>query len=338
MARLWSLVVCLGIFGGGALLADDAVPQPAETDKSPVAAVVNGRKIHNSEVEALLESAIPESRRVTLDAPSLALLRAETLAQLIDRRLVEAALIGSSGAPSTKDVDAAIENTRLQLESQHKSLDDLLTQRRLTLAQLRDQFAWQVLWERTVAKYLTDKILQEYFESHRRQYDGSEVRASHILLRPAGRPDATAANALLEEAAALRAQIEAGKLTFAEAAEKYSAGPSREQGGDVGFFSRHGAMAEAFSQAAFALEKGEISPPVVTPFGVHLITVTDVKPGKKSWSDVADELKVPAAKAMFDKLAQRERSKADVEFTDAWPYFKAGTRQVVIPTGAAPPQ
>ena len=91
-----------------------------------------------------------------------------------------------------------------------------------------------------MAKYLTDKILQEYFEAHRRQYDGSEVRASHILLRPAGRRDVAAIKTLVEEAAALRAQIEAGKLTFAEAAEKYSAGPSREQGGDVGFFSRHG--------------------------------------------------------------------------------------------------
>ena len=62
--------------------------------------------------KSLLESAIPESQRVTLDAQSLALLRAETLAQLIDRRLVEAVLIGSSGAPSAKDVDAAIENTQ----------------------------------------------------------------------------------------------------------------------------------------------------------------------------------------------------------------------------------
>ncbi len=233
MARLWSARRVPGNhLATELLLAADAPPVPAEADKSPVAAVVNGRKIRTSEVESL--SRIGDSRIAAGHARRpIARRVAGGNAGPVDRSAVGRGGVDrqQSAQPSTKDVDAAIENTRLQLESQHKSLDDLLTQRHLTLSQLRDQYAWQVLWERAVAKYLTDKILQEYFDSHRRQYDGSEVRASHILLRPAGRFDVTAANTLVEEAAALRAQIEAGKLTFAEAAEKYSAGPSRETGG-----------------------------------------------------------------------------------------------------------
>ena len=68
-------------------------------------------------------------------------------------------------------------------------------------------------------------------------------------------------------------------MTFADAAEKYSAGPSRAKGGDLGFIPRHGIMVEPFARAAFVLAKGEISPPMATVFGIHLITVTDVKPG-----------------------------------------------------------
>ena len=222
------------------------------------------------------------------------------------------------------------------LKASTKRSRGVLAERRSTLPLLRQQLAWQVLWERAVAKYLTDKVLEDYFEAHRRQFDGSEIRASHVLFRPAGRRDAAAIEKLVEEAAALRAEIEAGKLTFAEAAERYSAAPSREQGGDVGFFPRHGVMVDAFAQAAFSLEKGQISQPVVTPFGVHLITVTDMKPGTKTWTEVVDQLQSPAAKAMFDKLAARERAKAKIEFTDAWPHFAPGTHELVVP--ASQPQ
>ena len=46
---------------------------------------------------------------------------------------------------------------------------------------LKERLAWQVLWERAVKKYLTDKMLEDYFVANKRQFDGSETRASHIL-------------------------------------------------------------------------------------------------------------------------------------------------------------
>jgi parvulin-like peptidyl-prolyl isomerase len=335
VSRNWPMMLCLELAVAGVLpaAAADPAPVPAAADDSPVVARVNGREIRLAEVQSLFSSIIADDQQAMIGADALAALRAETLVQLIDRRLVEAALNTSAGSVSAKDVDAALENFKLQLESQHKTLESVLGERRLTLPLLRQQLAWQVLWERAVAKHLTDKVLEDYFLAHRRQYDGSEIRASHVLFRPAGRRDAAAIEKLVEEAAALRAEIEAGKLTFAEAAERYSAAPSREQGGDVGFFPRHGLMADAFAQAAFSLEKGQISQPVVTPFGVHLITVTDIKPGTKAWAEVVDQLQSPAAKAMFNKLAARERAKAKIEFTDAWPHFAPGTNALVAPAG-----
>lgn len=91
----------------------------------------------------------------------------------------------------------------------------------------------------------------------------TEVRASHILV------------ATEEEANNLRNEIINGK-NFADAAAEYSNCPSGANGGDLGYFGR-GMMVKPFEDAAFELEVGELSQPVQTQFGWHLIEVTDKK-------------------------------------------------------------
>lgn len=91
----------------------------------------------------------------------------------------------------------------------------------------------------------------------------SEVKASHILVKTE------------QEALDLYDKIKNG-LSFEEAASEYSLCPSGQAGGDLGFFGR-GIMVKPFEDAAFELEKGELSKPVQTQFGWHLILVTDKK-------------------------------------------------------------
>ena len=91
----------------------------------------------------------------------------------------------------------------------------------------------------------------------------TEVRASHILV------------ATEEEANNLRNEIINGK-NFADVAAEYSKCPSGANGGDLGYFGR-GMMVKPFEYAAFELEVGELSQPVQTQFGWHLIEVTDKK-------------------------------------------------------------
>jgi hypothetical protein len=115
---------------------------------------------------------------------------------------------------------------------------------------------------------------EELLALYERQQPGTEIRARHILLRIA--PDATAADraSLLDEARDLRAQLVAGD-NFAKVAEEKSEDPgSAKQGGDLGFFSR-GQMVAPFDEAAFALEVGEISDVVETPFGYHIIKLEE---------------------------------------------------------------
>lgn len=91
----------------------------------------------------------------------------------------------------------------------------------------------------------------------------TEVKASHILVKTE------------EEAKKLYDEIKNGK-NFADAAAEVSLCPSGSVGGDLGFFSR-GMMVKPFEDAAFELEPGELSEPVQTQFGWHLIQVTDKK-------------------------------------------------------------
>ena len=89
----------------------------------------------------------------------------------------------------------------------------------------------------------------------------NEIRASHILVKTE------------EEANKLYDEIINGR-DFAEVAGEVSLCPSGHNGGDLGFFGR-GMMVKPFEDAAFSLEKGEISKPVETQFGWHLILLTD---------------------------------------------------------------
>ncbi len=89
-----------------------------------------------------------------------------------------------------------------------------------------------------------------------------EVRASHVLVKTE------------DEAKKLREDINAGKISFEDAARKISLCPSGHEGGDLGFFKR-GVMVKPFEDAAFAMKEiGEVSEPVKTQFGWHLIQLT----------------------------------------------------------------
>ena len=92
--------------------------------------------------------------------------------------------------------------------------------------------------------------------------DVTEVRASHILVKT--RP----------EAVKIRKEIVNGDISFEDATEKYSLCPSSVNGGDLGYFKR-GQMVQPFSDVAFDLKVGQISDPVGTKFGWHLIKVVD---------------------------------------------------------------
>jgi peptidyl-prolyl cis-trans isomerase D len=164
------------------------------------------------------------------------------------------------------------------------------------------------------------------------------VHARHILLKTAGKSDAEK-KALQAKAEDLVKQLKNG-ADFAELAKKYSEDGSKDQGGDLGWFT-HGQMVAEFDNAAFALKPKEISGVVTSQFGYHVIQTLEKDPAKlKPFEEVKDELaKEVRAQAVTEKmqtlgdqmhadLVKSPKSAADVA-------KKYGADLIVMPSAAA---
>ncbi|QEP44576.1 peptidylprolyl isomerase [Ectothiorhodospiraceae bacterium BW-2] len=129
--------------------------------------------------------------------------------------------------------------------------------------------------------------LQSRYEAQKLNYRTEEERsAAHILLEVGG--DEAAVKAQAEE---LYQQLQQG-ADFAALAQTHSQDPgSASQGGELGFFGR-GVMDDAFEEAVFTLQAGEISQPIRSSFGYHLIKLNEIRGGEsKSFAEVKDQLK-----------------------------------------------
>lgn len=150
---------------------------------------------------------------------------------------------------------------------------------------------------------VTEEGLREYYETHRDEFVAREQRATrHILIATAPGADAEAEAAALREAEALRAQL-AGGGDFAELAAANSDDPgSAGAGGDLGWVER-GIMVPEFEEATFSLEPGEVSAPVKTDFGYHLIEVTAIRGGGDStFEDVREEVEASLRRVEAENL------------------------------------
>src|SRR5581483_964836 len=137
-----------------------------------------------------------------------------------------------------------------------------------------------------------ESAVAEYYDAHKDEKfsEPEQVRARHILVKVAADATPDAKAAARKKAEDLLAKAKAGG-DFAALAKKSSDDTaSAVQGGDLGFF-RRGAMTPAFETAAFALEPGQLSDVVETPFGFHIIKVEAKKPaGTKPLDAVRDEI------------------------------------------------
>lgn len=154
---------------------------------------------------------------------------------------------------------------------------------------------------------------QRYTETIAQYQQPEQIRASHILLKTEGKDEA----AVRAEAERVLARVTAGG-DFAALARQYSEDEaSKVQGGDLDFFGRN-AMVKEFEDAAFALEPGQTSGLVQTPYGFHIIRVTDkraaqTQPFELVSAQIQDQLKWERAQ----QDAQRLVEELDAEIDDA---------------------
>ncbi|RAS94245.1 peptidylprolyl isomerase, partial [Bacillus cereus] len=179
--------------------------------------------------------------------------------------------------------------------------DTLLKQQGIKEETLKTGVRAQLAQEKAIEKTITDKELKDNYKP--------EIKASHILVK--------------DEATAKKVKEELGQgKSFEELAKQYSEDTgSKEKGGDLGFFGP-GKMVKEFEEAAYKLKKDEVSEPVKSQFGYHIIKVTDIKEPEKSFeqskADIKKEIVQKKAQdgEFMNDLMMKEIKKADVKVDD----------------------
>jgi len=156
----------------------------------------------------------------------------------------------------------------------------------------------------------TEAELRKIYQDNAKRFEVQESRqASHILITPESGSGAEAKSKAKARAEEIYAQVKKNPKQFAALAKKHSQDPgSASKGGDLGFFGR-GAMVKSFEDAAFSMKQGEISPPVESEFGYHIIQLTGVRAGKaktfeESRKEIEADLRKQQAGRKFAELAE----------------------------------
>ena len=229
----------------------------------------------------------------------------------------------------------------------------------LTEAEFRVEVVAQMKWEKFVQQQGTDAALKQLFDSSPDVFDGTMVRARHILLTP-GNDEAKQTDAaqklrgikqVVEQEAAkavaalpptadalVKEQAKANKTDelFAAYAKEYSVCPSKKDGGDLNFFPRAGAMVEPFAKAAFALKPFEMTDVVATEFGYHLILVTSRRQGAaKKFEDVKEDVRMLYSMRIREAVIAQMKPKAQITITPTTPAGGAAPVGNQLRAGAA---
>jgi len=127
---------------------------------------------------------------------------------------------------------------------------------------------------------ISDEQIAEYYYAHPDEFSTEKtVEARHILIKVDEKADQKVVDEKKDEAMEIYKLAKAGE-PFDELAKKYSEGPTKDQGGYLGTFGRD-SMVKPFADKAFSMSAGEISEPVRTRFGWHIIKVEKVNDAEK---------------------------------------------------------
>jgi len=293
-----------------------------------VAATVNGEPIYELAVQRALER-VPPARRPE-ERPRL-------IDYLVDNLLIDQALRTAGYKIDNTEVDKRVNDMKTELKKVGKDFEKMLAELKVSEPELRHHIGADLRWFKYASAMATDKALADLFTPNKDMFDGTAVKARHILLSMSGKDEKAAPTiiaTLQQIKRATEAEVDAGlaklpantdKLgrekartdlmlaAFSKQAKERSDCPTKNQGGDIGFFQKAGFIVAPFSNAAFALQPYQISEPVRTPFGYHLILVTERKPGREvKFEEVKEVVKEVYFDRLHDGLAAQLRQKAKI--------------------------
>ena len=184
---------------------------------------------------------------------------------LITQNLIEQEVKKEGVSVTQKEIDEEMKNL-VEAYGGQAAFDQTLMQSGLTQELLEKDMKTNLEIKKLLKPQIkiTEEEMQTYFDENKESFaKAKEVNASHILVEDE------------KTAKEVKAKLDKGE-DFAELAKEYSKDGSAQTGGELGFFGE-GAMVPEFEEAAFSMKVGEISEPVKSQFGYHIIKVNEIQ-------------------------------------------------------------
>ncbi len=299
--------------------------KPTQVEKK-IAATVNGKPIYDDELKVMVEKKLKKDSRYMssgLSPEQISIVRANTLKTLIDKEV----LLQASLKEPVKNIDELIKQEIAVIVKKFGSVEkfkNYMPSKKMTDAEF-DTYLNNKIHVREYLKKqgvidpaIPEEDIKKFYDNGKKNFRSEElVKVSHILL--ALKPDATKSqkDEILKKANRLRDMIINGE-DFAKIAKEYSqSADGNRTGGEIGMIKK-GFMPKEFDEVAFSLKKDEISKPILTKFGYHIIKVTDRQEAKtasyeKSRDFIKKFLQERVTIKALDELKQKLREKAKIE-------------------------
>ncbi|RKD33929.1 foldase protein PrsA [Thermohalobacter berrensis] len=258
---------------------------------SEIVAKVNGEAITKDELYEIL---VKQNGKQALDV-------------LITEKIIELEVVKANIEVSEKDIEDRMQDL-INNYGDEEGFKQTLESYGYTIEDVRKDIETNIKIEKLLEPKITisEEEMKSFFEENKQMFATEEqVKARHILVDSE------------EKAIEIREKLLADG-NFADLAKEYSIDTfTKEQGGELGFFKR-GQMVPAFEEVAFSLKAGEISQPVKTQFGYHIIKVEERKEAKKAnYEESKDQIEEMLFKekmsSVYDKWIQEKFNEYEIE-------------------------
>ncbi len=289
-------------------VAEEKTEKKTEED---VIATVNGEKVFRKGLDRRLSVLKRMNQEITRSTQML------VLNQLTKKVLLNQFVEGQNIEVSKEEVQGEVEKIKFFLKSNpnnsEKPLEEILESQGSSISELEEEVTRTLALSKYLDKEVGEDEKRSYFDINKNAFNGERVKASHVLVDTRKIETEAELEKAKQKIEDVKKEIDNG-ADFAEMAKKYSDCPSSEKGGDIGFFQRKGTIVEEFAKVAFSMKVGEVSDPIKTQFGYHIIKVTDREEGKDvSYEEVKEMVDFVYMQIKTETLLEGLIEKAEIE-------------------------
>jgi peptidyl-prolyl cis-trans isomerase C len=279
-----------------------------------VVAEVNQIKISKHQLELELNRQLQQELSY-YDQSQRQLLRKKLLSRMVERELLLQAARSAGFTPSEQDLSSFMQSLKRGFPNNGSFLSELekhgIDENTFTSG-IRDDLTIKNYVQQTIFAGINidDREAEEAFRKSPEDYRlPEEIHVRHILLKVTDEAGQEKVSQVEQLARQIAAEAKAGNVDFGFLAKKYSEAPNSGQGGDLGFVTRN-QLDQHFSDAAFSLDPGNISDPVRTRFGFHIIKVEEKRGGTvPEFSTVKERVKAALVSSKQEQMLAEQLEK-----------------------------